>query len=178
MQAHAFTMTDDNSSFIAFFRRQCFSLLLKLAVHFSRLPSLSCWLFMARGGFPFLFVMFVYTLPALPVTRLQIPLHLPVTRSQIALHLPVTRLQIPLFSPTYFSCQNQLLCFLFLALFVAIWDCSCYDINYKKLATQAVKTTPHVNGGKGAILVPGTVKTPPPIEKEKSMGIKRVAGLT
>jgi hypothetical protein len=42
--------------------------------------------------------------------------------------------------------------------------------------TQAVKATPHINKGKGATLVPSTVKLLHR-EKEKPMGIKRVAGL-
>jgi hypothetical protein len=46
----------------------------------------------------------------------------------------------------------------------------------KEKTTQAVKTTPHIKLGKGATLVPSTVKLLHR-EKENSMGIKRVAGL-
>jgi hypothetical protein len=49
----------------------------------------------------------------------------------------------------------------------------------KEKITQAVKTTPHINQGKGVTLVLSTVrKAPPPRKgKEKLMGIRRVAGL-
>jgi hypothetical protein len=48
----------------------------------------------------------------------------------------------------------------------------------KRKATQAVETTPHFKYGKGATLVPSTVKLLHREKgKEKSMGIRRVAGL-
>jgi hypothetical protein len=58
------------------------------------------------------------------------------------------------------------------------WDKSAHNSIEKrrrKKTTQVVKATPHIKYGKGATLVPSTVKLLHR-EKEKSMGIKRVAG--
>jgi hypothetical protein len=46
----------------------------------------------------------------------------------------------------------------------------------KEKTTQAVRANPHINSGEKATLVPSTVKLLHR-EKEKLMGIKRVAGL-
>jgi hypothetical protein len=56
---------------------------------------------------------------------------------------------------------------------------SVYTVRKKKRKiTQAVKTTPHNNQGKGATLVLSTVKLlHRKKRKGKSMGIKRFAGL-
>jgi len=48
----------------------------------------------------------------------------------------------------------------------------------KRIPTQAVKITPHINYGKGATLVPGTVNLLHQRKNKISMRIRRIAGLT
>jgi hypothetical protein len=48
----------------------------------------------------------------------------------------------------------------------------------KRIITQAVKNTPHINLRKTSHLDTRYHKTPPPKYKERSMGIRRVACLT